>query len=282
MEIFEYVFMRKAFLIGILIALIIPCIGVTVVLKRLSMIGDALSHTSLAGVAAGLIFNISPVLGAVIACTAAALSIEAIRKKLPKYSEISIVIIMSLGIGLAGLLSESKKISANFESFLFGSIITISDLEVWLISGLSVLVLAAFVMLYRELFYIAFDERGARLSGVKVRTVNFIFTILTAVTVSVASRTVGALIVSSMMVVPVACSMQISKSYFKTVIFSVLFALMFTVIGLFVSFYLGPKPGSVIVLCGVACFILILLIKSILGLIRKTRSKKEQKQGKVL
>lgn len=276
MEIFEYVFMRKAFLVGILIALIIPCIGVTVVLKRISMIGDALSHTSLAGVAAGLIFNISPVLGAVIACTGAALSIEAIRKKLPKYSEISIVIIMSLGIGLAGVLSDYVTTSANFDSFLFGSIIAITDLEVWLVSGLSALVLIAFVIMYRELFYIAFDERSARLSGVKVKTVNFIFTILTAITVSLASRTVGALIVSSMMVVPVACSMQISKNYFKTVIFSVVFALTFTIIGLFVSFYQGLKPGSVIVLIGVACFLIILLIKNILKIFRKTRIKEVQ------
>lgn len=277
MEIFEYVFMQKAFLVGILIALIIPCIGITIVLKRLSMIGDALSHTSLAGVAAGFVFNISPVLGAILACVIAALSIEAIRKKLPKYSEISIVIIMSLGIGLAGVLSDHVKTATNFDSFLFGSIISITDLEVYIITALSALVLLTFVILYRELFYIAFDEKSARLSGVKVKTVNFIFTILTAITVSVASRTVGALIVSSIIVVPVACSMQVSKSYFTTVIFSVLFALSFTIIGLFVSFYQGLKPGSVIVLSGVACFLAILLIKAVIKKLRMIKLKRQEK-----
>ncbi len=275
MGIFEYIFMRKAFLVGILIALIIPCIGVIIVLKRLSMIGDALSHTSLAGVAAGLIFNISPVLGAVIACTLAAISIEAIRKKLPKYSEISIVLIMSLGIGLAGVLSDKVKSTASFDSFLFGSILSITNLEVYIISGLSALVLIAFLILYRELFYITFDEKSARLSGVKVNVVNFIFTVLTAVTVSIASRTVGALIVSSMMVIPVACSMQVSKSYFTTVIFSVLFALGFTILGLFVSYYQGLKPGSVIVLIGVISFLIIALIKKVFTLLRKIKVTKE-------
>ena len=96
--IFEYAFMRKAFAVGILLAIIVPCIGIIVVLKRLSMIGDALSHSSLAGIAAGLVFNINPILGAIIASLASAFSIEFIRKKLPKYSEMSIAIIMSAGV----------------------------------------------------------------------------------------------------------------------------------------------------------------------------------------
>ena len=105
MSIFEYPFMQRAFLVGVLLALIIPCVGIVIVLKRLSMIGDALSHTSLAGVAAGLLFNINPVLGATAACVAAAFGIEAIRKKLPRYAEMSIAIILSAGVGLAGVLS---------------------------------------------------------------------------------------------------------------------------------------------------------------------------------
>lgn len=211
MEIFNYAFMQKAFVVGILLAMVIPCIGVVIVLKRLSMIGDALSHTSLAGVAFGLIMGINPVAGAVAACIMAALGIEAIRRKLPRYSEMSIAIIMSAGIGLAGVLSGFVKNSANFNSFLFGSIVAISDMEMFLVIGVSLTVLLLFVLLYKELFYIALDERSARLAGVPVKIVNFIFTVLTAVTVSIAARTVGALIVSSMMVIPTACSMQFSK-----------------------------------------------------------------------
>ncbi len=263
MAILEYDFMRRAFLVGILLAVIIPCIGIIVVLKRLSMIGDALSHTSLAGVAAGLIMGINPILGAVAACIAAALGIEAIRKKIPKFSEMSIAIMMSAGVGLAGVLSGFVKNAANFNSFLFGSIVAISDFEMLLVVCISCAVMLAFVFLYKELFYIALDERAARLAGIPVRSINFIFTILTAVTVSVAARTVGALIVSSMMVVPVACAMQFGKSYKQTVIYSVCFAVFFTVTGLFVSYYLRLKPGGTIVLIGVLCLVVILLLKKL-------------------
>lgn len=260
--IFEYEFMQRAFLVGIMLAVIIPCIGVVVVLKRLSMVGDALSHTSLAGVATGLIFDFNPILGAVAACTLAAFGIEAIRKKFPKYSELSIAVIMSAGIGLAGVLSGFVQNAQSFNSFLFGSIVAISDFELRLVAVISLLVLAAFIILYKELFAISFDEQSARLAGVPVRLVNFLFTLLTAVTVSVAARTVGALIVSSMMVVPVACAMQVAKSYRKTVLWSIGFALLFTLSGLFLSYYAGLKPGGTIVLCGVAVLLLILVFKA--------------------
>ncbi|SHN70032.1 metal ABC transporter permease [Desulfitobacterium chlororespirans] len=271
--ILEYDFMRRAFIVGILLAVIIPCIGIIVVLKRLSMIGDALSHTSLAGVAAGLIMGINPILGAVTACIAAALGIEFIRKKIPKFSEMSIAIVMSAGIGLAGVLSGHVKNAANFNSFLFGSIVSISDFEMILVAGISCIVMLAFILLYKELFYIALDERAARLAGIPVGVINFIFTILTAVTVSVAARTVGALIVSSMMVVPVACAMQVGKSYRQTVIYGVIFAVAFTVTGLFLSYYLKLKPGGTIVLIGVLCLVVMLLIKQIISMLRRTEFK---------
>lgn len=261
MTIFQYEFMRRAFIVGVLLSVIIPCIGIIVVLKRLSMIGDALSHTSLAGVAAGLIMGFNPILGAVISCVVAAMGIEFIRKKLPKYSEMSIAIIMSAGIGLAGVLSGFVKSAANFNSFLFGSIVAISNFETGLVIVVSCAVMVSFILLYKELFYIAYDERAARLAGIPVGIINFIFTILTAITVSVASRTVGALIISSLMVVPVACAMQFGKSYKQTVIYSILFAVLFTIIGLFVSYYLGLKPGGTIVLIGIIILILILIFK---------------------
>ncbi len=262
MEIFEYAFMRKAFAVGILLAIIVPCIGVIVVLKRLSMMGDALSHTSLAGVAAGLVMGINPVLGAVLACIVAALGIEFIRKKLPRYAEMSIAIIMSAGIGAAGVLSGFVQNAASFNSFLFGSIVAISRFELVLVASVSGLVLLFFLLLYKELFHIALDERSARLAGVPVAAVNFIFTVLTAVTVSVAARTVGALIVSSLMVVPVACALQVANSYRQTVVYGIGFAVFFTVTGLFLAYYAGLKPGGTIVLVGVAALLLLLLLKS--------------------
>lgn len=265
LELFQYDFMQRAFIVGILLATIIPCIGIIVVLKRLSMTGDALAHTSLAGVAIGLVTGFNPILGAIVACVIAALGIEIIRKKIPQFSEMSVAIIMSTGIGVAGILSGFVKNSANFNSFLFGSIVAINDFELALVICISIPVVLSFILLYKELFYIAFDERSARLAGVPVKTVNFIFTILTAVTISIASRAVGALIVSSMMVVPVACAMQIGRSYKQTVLYSISFAVLFTITGLIISYYARLKPGGAIVLIGVVCLLLIIMMKSILA-----------------
>ena len=180
MEILQYGFMQRAFVVGLLLAVITPCIGITIVLKRLSMVGDALSHSSLAGVALGLLLGINPVLGAGALCIVAAFGIEAIRKKIPRYSEMAIAIIMSAGIGLAGVLSGFVEDSANFNSFLFGSIVSISRGEMLAVCIISVAVLLVLGIFSRELFYIGFDENAARISGVPVRQVNFIFTILTA------------------------------------------------------------------------------------------------------
>mgnify|MGYP001096458004 CR=1 FL=1 len=262
MEIFQFDFMRRAFLVGIILAIIIPCIGVIIVLKRLSMIGDAISHTSLAGITFGLVFNINPILASVIFCIIAALSIEYIRKKISKYGEMSIAIIMSLSVSVAGLLSGFVSNNANFNSFLFGSIVSISEGELALVVVISVLVLAAVLFFYRELFYIGFDENAARISGVSVRNINFLFTILTALTVSIASRTVGTLIVSSMLVVPVACGMQMAKSYKGTLICAIIVAVCTTIAGLFLSYYAGLKPGGMIVLLEVAWFVIVMAVKS--------------------
>ena len=143
MSILQYGFMQRAFLVGILLAVITPCIGITIVLKRMSMIGDALSHSSLAGVVLGLILGVNPVAGA-------ALGIEAIRKKIPRYSEVAISIVMSAGIGLAGVLSGFVENGASLNSFLFGSIVSISEGELALVVVISVLVLAAVLFFYRE------------------------------------------------------------------------------------------------------------------------------------
>lgn len=222
MSIFEYGFMQRAFLVGILLAVITPLIGMTVVLKRMSMVGDALAHASLAGVAIGMLFGINPVAGAGGICVVAALAIEAIRRRLPRYSENAIAIVMSAGIGLAGVLSGFVKNSANFNSFLFGSIVSISTAELLGVCAVSAAVLLLLILFRKELFYIGFDENAARISGVPVRKVNFLFTVLTACTVSIASRTVGTLIISSMLVVPVAFGMQMGNSYRMTVLWSVL------------------------------------------------------------
>ncbi len=269
MDIFEFEFMRRAFLVGLLLALIIPCVGVVMVFKRMSMVGDALSHSSLAGVAVGLLFGFNPVLGAIGASLVAAMGIEAIRKRIPKYSEMAIAIVLSAGIGLAGVLSGFVQSAAGFSSFLFGSIVAITDLELGIVVTIATLVLLTFLLLYKELFYIAYDEQAARIAGVPVRAVNTLLTLLTAATVSIAARTVGALVVSSLMVVPAACAMTVAKSYRQTVTWSVVFGIFSMLAGLTLSYYARLRPGGTIVLVGIACLLLLQVGVRLAGWIRR-------------
>jgi len=265
----QYTYMQRALLVGALLAVLVACLGTVMVHKRLSLIGDALSHSSLAGVALGLLLGLNPVVGAMAACIVAAFAIEGIRKKLGNHSEMAVAIVLSTGIGLAGVLSGFVKSSADFNSFLFGSIVAISSWETKMVVILSVVVLLAFILLYKELFFISFDEQAAAIAGVPVGIVNAIFTILTAVTISIAARTVGALIISSLMVVPVAAAMGIARSYKTTVLWAAFVAILSTLSGLILSFYMGLKPGGTIVLISVGFF---LLLRGIGGL--RTRAGK--------
>ncbi len=258
MEIFTYGFIQRAFAVGLFISVMTPLIGNIIVLKRLSTVGDALSHASLAGVAVGLFASVNPIGSAVLFSCLAALAIEFFRRYFPRYSELSTAIVLSVGVGLAAVFSSLVKNANSFNSFLFGSIVAISPEETLTVMVLSAAVIVITLVLYRELFYIAFDEEGAALSGVKVKTINFVFTLMTAVVVSVSARTVGALVISSLMVVPVACALLISKSYRQNIILSVIFAVAFTLAGLFISCFKDIAPGGTIVLCGIVVLLILL------------------------
>ena len=255
-DIFTYPFMIKAFAVAFMISLCAPCIGLPIVLKRFSAIGDATSHSALGGIAFGLLIGINPIVGAVVFSIAAVLTIVKLRKSFGTFQEIATVVIMSAGIGLTAVLSAFiKNGSANINSFMFGSIVAISDFELWLSLVLTSLVLILTLLLYKENFAIAFDEESAGLCGIPVRAINFIMMLLTAIVVSVASRIVGALMISSLLVIPVATSMLISKSYKQTLILSIIISEFITLLGLYISFYINLRPGGTIVLLGVIVLI---------------------------
>lgn len=262
LEIFQYQFMVKALILGLVLSVLFASIGQTVVLKRLSMVGDALSHASLVGVACGLLLNFNPILGAMLATILSAFAIEVLRKYFLKYSEISISILLAGAIGLAGNLSAFIKNGVSFDSFLFGSIVTISDFEFWFVLGISIVVLILLFLFQKELFFLAFDEEAARLAGVPSLFVNALFTFVTALTIAVAARTVGSLIVSSLLVLPVAASLQLAKSYKHSVFLSILFSLCSTLIGLLLSFYTPLKPGATLVLIATLFVLLALGLKA--------------------
>lgn len=262
-EILAYPFMVRAFIVGITVALLSTCIGLVIVLRRLSMVGDALAHTSLAGVTIGLIAGFNPILGAMGSAVTAAFAIEYLRKAFHKYSELSIAIVMSAGIGLAGNLSCFVTGVANFNSFLFGSIVAIDDFEFKLIIVIGAAVLLLSLLFYKELFYITFDEEGAFLAGLPVSAINRMFTVLTALTIAIASRTVGSLVISSLLIIPVATALQLARSYRSTLFISMGLSVLYTVAGLITSFYLDLKPGASIVLISVAGLVIVIVGKKL-------------------
>ncbi len=260
MELFNYEFMRRALIVGTTVALVVPAIGQVLVLKRMSMVSDALSHVSLAGVALGLVVGINPVLTAILACLLAVFGMEKLRKVLPEYGETAIAVVLSLGIGLAAILSDFTQSATNFNSFLFGSIVAIPDDEFRLILIVGVLVMSLYLIFYRALFSVTLDETFSRLAGVNVKLTNLVFMVLTALTVSIAAKTVGALIVSSLATLPVLSGMRIAKSYRQTTFVAIALGLLFTLSGLVMSFYFGIKPGGAIVLIGVATYLILIAI----------------------
>lgn len=275
MNIFEFAFMQRAFLAAIFLAIIIPLIGLIMILKRSSMIGDTLAHTSLAGVVAGLLIGINPLIGAITAGVISVFAIEAIQKKLPKNKDLGMAIVLTVGVSLAGLLSTYVTGGINFNAFLFGSITLITKDDLILIISLSLVVLLVFLIIVKDLYLITLDEKRAKLSGVKVSLINFIFTLLTAITVGLASKTVGALIVSSLMILPSACAMQFEKGFFKTLILSVAFGLLYTISGLFVAFYLDQKAGATIVMIGVIVFVVVIFVKWIINKVKVRKMRKQ-------
>lgn len=257
----QYDFMQRAFIVSGLLALVMPLIGIVIVNKNISVIGDALSHTSLAGVIFGIIIGINPVISSIIICVIASVLIEYLRTKFPGHSSISTTIVMSFSIGLASVLTDFVRGAANLESFLFGSIVAIAKDELMIVIALCAIVFIFSAYFYRDLQYISFDEEGARVYGINVRLVNFVFTVLTAVTIAIGSRTIGIMIISSMLVIPVACAIQLRKSYFKTIIISSILGFIFMISGLILSFYFNLKPGGTTIIIATISLILIILFK---------------------
>ncbi len=251
----QYEFMQKAFLVGIILACSLPLIGIPIVLRRTSMTGDALAHCSLAGVAAGLLGGIDPVLGALIACIIAGLSIEAVKVKIPRYADLSIAVVSAIGAGLAGVFSSYGGTGRSLEDYLFGSIVAVDSKEVTLVVGIGIIVILFAWIMRRDLFLMALDSEAARTSGVRVRVLSVMFAIVSGAAISISARAIGSLVVSSVLVLPIACALQLARSYRQTIAISLFISVFIVVAGISASFYYGMRPGGAIVLLG--AFILI-------------------------
>lgn len=252
----EFAFMRKALLAGFLLSVMIPLIGIVMVNRKTSMIGDALSHTSLTGVGLGLILGFDPIFGSIGVCIVAAFFIELIRKKFPQYGDMATAVIMSTGLGIAAILSDFAPGGNSFESYLFGSISSVTTADVIHVAIVFVPVVAASIFCYGGLLAISIDPNVARLSGVKTGRINAMFTALSAVTIAMAVKLVGALMVTSLVVLPVATTLIVARSYRSTCIITVLLGVIYMMAGIIASFTWDIKPGGAIVVSAVIGMVL--------------------------
>ncbi|WP_134698494.1 metal ABC transporter permease [Ammoniphilus sp. YIM 78166] len=269
---FQYEFMRNALFAGLIVGIICPAIGVFLVVRRLSLMADALSHITLSGIAAGILLSkkgaffqgINPMYMGMIFSVIGALLVEQLRKAYRFYQELAIPIILSTGIGLGVvLISIAKGFNVDLFSYLFGSVVAVGRNDLWTIIGVGFVVLLSIYLLYKELFALSFDEEYARISGIKRRMINLVFIVLVALTIAISMRIVGILLVSALITLPVAAALQISRSFQQTFWISIVLAEIAVLGGLITAFYLDWASGGTIVLFSVFLLVLVLFIKKI-------------------
>lgn len=256
---FQFDFIIRAFEAGILLSIIAPLIGVFLVVRRYSLLADALSHVSLMGVAIGFLLKLNPMLTALFVSATAAFGIERLRQKRNMFGESVLAIFLSGSLAIAVvLIGVAKGFNVNLLNFLFGSLSTVRQSDVALIGVLGIVVVAFCIFFYRQLFLISLDEDLARVSGVSVNTLNSVLVVLAACTVVFAMQMVGVLLIGALMVMPVLAAMQIAKSFLQTFFFALLFSVSSVISGLFLSYFLGIASGGAIVLVALLFFLLTL------------------------
>jgi ABC-type Mn2+/Zn2+ transport systems, permease components len=262
LEILASEFFQRALIGGVLIGITAPLMGIFLVLRRLSMIGDTLSHVSIAGVALGFLLGVYPVAVGLIFAIIASFFIEKLRKTYKSYAELSIAIIMSGGVALASILfTMGRGYNVNVNGYLFGSILTLDNVDLITIAVVTVVVLVAIISQQKELFLLTFDEDAAAVSGLPVRFYNVMISVLTALVISASIKIVGALLVSALLTIPAACSLIIARSFRQSVITVVVIGELAVVLGLVLAGVWNLAPGGTIVLLLIVIMLVLMLLK---------------------
>ncbi|MCU7556857.1 metal ABC transporter permease [Macrococcus capreoli] len=250
----QFDFIRYSFISGMLIGILAPLIGTFIVVRRLSLIADALSHVTLGGIAFGMLltkvlaFAINPIWTGILFSVVGSLLIEKLRSLYKHYQELAIPIIMSFGIGLSVIfISFADGFNQDLFGYLFGSISAVTLNDVFIVLAIFLLVIIFIFVLYKELFILSFDEEYAAIIGVP-RYVHILFMLMVALVISASMRVVGILLVSSLITLPVASSMRFAKGYKQLMYWSVIIGELSVIIGLITAFYLDISPGGVIVM----------------------------------
>lgn len=264
----NYDFLKFTFLTGILIGIIAPLLGTFIVVRRLSLIADALSHVTLAGIAFGLmiekllVITLSPLYSGMAFSVIGSIFIEKLRGVYKSYQELAIPIILSTGVGLSVIfISVANGFNTDLFGYLFGSVSAVSRNDFYLIFAIFVVVLAVITFFYKELFTLSFDEEHATISGIHTKGIHLLFIILTSLVIAASIRIVGVLLVSALMTLPVAAAMRIAKGFKQMMFLSIIFGEISVIAGIIIGYYLSIPPGGTIVMIAVGILLLAIFYK---------------------
>lgn len=264
MEFLQYDFFQRALAAGLLAAFVCPIIGIFVVIRGQSLIGDGLGHLAFAGVTGGYLVGLYPAVGALIITIAGAVGIELMRQRHNQYSDMGLAIFFYAGIAMAIIFSTITKMpSSGLLSFLFGSIITVTTTDVGLIAISGLFVTVVIYLLFDKLMLMAIDEDVASVAGINVSLVNMIFSVVTAIVVVVGMTVVGILLVSALMIVPVAAAYLLKLSFKGTLATAISFSILSVIMGLIISFYLDIAPGGTIVITAIGIYAFIAIFQKL-------------------
>lgn len=257
LELLSYQFMQRAYLAGIAVAVACSLIGVFLVLRRLSLLADGLGHVTFAGLAAGFLFGISPLVAALLAAVVGAVGIERIRAhgRIAGDAAIAMFYTAGLAVGVV-LIGRAGGFNVNILGYLFGSIAAVEQSDLVIVLLLAGIVVGLILLFFKELFFLTFDEMSARAAGLPAGAINVLLAALAAVTTVAAMRIVGLLLVSALMVLPALTAIRLATSFAQTLWLAVGTALIAVLLGLTSSFYLDIAPGGTIVLVALALFVL--------------------------
>ena len=258
MSLLSYDFMQRALVAALLVGLTAPAVGVFLVQRRMALMGDGIGHVALTGVALGFLLGTAPVLTAVVVAAIGAVVIELVRQHGRTSGDVALALMFYGGIAggvlLIGLADDGG--NATLLSYLFGSLTSVAPSDLAVICGLSVVLLGLLAVVGRELFAVCHDEEYARVAGLPVRTLNLLLAVMAAVTVTVAMRVVGLLLVSALMVVPVATAQQLVRGFRSTVVVALGVGVVSALTGVTGSFYADTAPGALIVIVALGVFAL--------------------------
>ncbi len=262
----ESEFMRLALAAGAIVGVLAPAVGFFLVQRRQSLVGDGIGHVAFAGVAAGILLGVSPVLTALVAAVLGGVAIELLRSRGRTAGDQALALVFYTGIALGVVLvARAGALNVGLFQYLFGSILTITRSDLALIAGLAAIGLATIALLYRAFAAVIVDEEGARVAGVPIGSLNIALAALAAVTIALSMRVVGILLVAALMVLPVSAAGRVAWSMRSTLLLSTAIGLASALSGLTVSYYADLPPGGTIVLVAAAVYVVALATSVVRG-----------------